>query len=71
MGPPDGLAVRATVLDPATSWPWSSGDPRIASAGVIGNAASASAEHGDAIVSRMVEAAGAVLQRLSDNHTAR
>ena len=22
--PPDGDAVRATILDPATSWPWSS-----------------------------------------------
>jgi creatinine amidohydrolase len=68
---PDGHAIRATVLDPATSWPWSSGDPRIASAGVIGDAVSASAGHGDAVVSRMVEAAGAVLQRLRDNHTAR
>ena len=69
--PPDGHAVRATILDPAASWPWSSGDPRIASVGVIGDAASASAGHGDAIVSRMIEAVGPVLQRLRDNHTAR
>jgi creatinine amidohydrolase len=69
--PPDEHAVRATVLDPATSWPWSSGDQRIAGAGVIGDAASASAGHGDAIVSRVVEAVGAVLQRLRDNHVAR
>jgi creatinine amidohydrolase/Fe(II)-dependent formamide hydrolase-like protein len=67
---PDGGAVRATILDPAASWPWSSGDPRLANAGVIGDAASASAEHGEAIVARMVEAAGPLLQRLRDNPAA-
>jgi len=67
--PPDGEAVRATILDPATSWPWSSGDRRIAAAGVIGDARSASAEHGNAIVSRVVEAAGAVLKKLRDDRT--
>src|SRR3954466_12143971 len=67
--PPDGDAVRATILDPAISWPWSSGDRRIAAAGVIGDARSASAEHGNAIVSRVVEAAGAVLKKLRDDRT--
>ena len=28
--PPDGDTVRAAILDPAASWPWSSGDQRIA-----------------------------------------
>jgi creatinine amidohydrolase/Fe(II)-dependent formamide hydrolase-like protein len=64
---PDGDAVRATILDPATSWPWSSADQRIAAAGVIGDARAASAEHGNAIVTRVVEAMGAVLKKLGEN----
>jgi creatinine amidohydrolase/Fe(II)-dependent formamide hydrolase-like protein len=69
--PPAGNAVRATILDPATSWPWSSGDQRIAAAGVIGDARAASAELGNAIVSRVVEAAGAVLKQLLANQARR
>ena len=65
--PPDAAAVRATILDPAVSWPWSSGDPRIADMGVIGDARAASAEHGKAIVERVVEAAAGVLRQLADN----
>jgi creatinine amidohydrolase/Fe(II)-dependent formamide hydrolase-like protein len=65
--PPDSEAARTTILDPATSWPWSSGDQRIAAAGVIGDARAATAEHGNAIVSRVVEAAGAVLKKLGEN----
>jgi creatinine amidohydrolase len=65
--PPAGDAVRATILDPATSWPWSSGDQRIAVAGVIGDARAASVEHGNAIVARIVEATGAVLKKLGEN----
>ena len=57
--PPDGDAVRALILDPAVSWPWSSGDKRIAETGVIGDAREASAEHGNAIVARVVDARGA------------
>ena len=65
--PQDGDVVRATILDPATSWPWSSGDQRIAAAGVIGDARAASAELGNAIVARVVEATGAVLRQLLAN----
>src|SRR6185295_3269721 len=65
--PPKGEAVRATILDPATSWPWSSGNSQIADTGVIGDAAAASAEHGRAIVARVIEAAGPVLQQLREN----
>lgn len=65
--PPDGAAVRATILDPATSWPWSSGDERIAAMGVIGDARTASVEHGNAIVARIVEAGGAVLRKLGES----
>jgi creatinine amidohydrolase/Fe(II)-dependent formamide hydrolase-like protein len=66
---PDGNVVRAAILDPATSWPWSSGDRRLADLGVIGDAAQASAEHGHAIVSRVVESAGAVLKQLRENQS--
>jgi len=65
--PPEGGTVRAAILDPATSWPWSSGDQRIAVAGVIGDARAASVEHGNAIVARIVEATGAVLKKLGEN----
>jgi creatinine amidohydrolase/Fe(II)-dependent formamide hydrolase-like protein len=65
--PPDGAAARALILDPATSWPWSSGDKRIAESGVIGDARGASAEHGNAIVSRVVEGTGAVIKQLREN----
>ncbi len=65
--PPDATAVRAIILDPAVSWSWSSGDPRIADKGVIGDAGAASAEHGQAIVERVVEAAGGVLRQLREN----
>lgn len=64
--PPDDNAVRAAILDPAVTWPWSSGDNRLADLGVIGDAASASAEHGRAIVERVVERAGVVLKQLQD-----
>ena len=69
--PPDGAAVRALILDPAMSWPWSSADKHIAEAGVIGDAREASAEHGNAIVARVVEAAGRVLGQLLGNQPLR
>jgi creatinine amidohydrolase len=69
-GPPAGEAVRALILDPGASFPWSSDDRRIAEAGVIGDARTASAEHGRAIVERAVEAAGAALRRLRESGAA-
>jgi creatinine amidohydrolase len=71
VSPPDADAVRSTILDPAVSWPWSSGDPRIADLGVIGDARAASAEHGEAIIARVVDAAGGVLRQLQANRNAR
>jgi creatinine amidohydrolase/Fe(II)-dependent formamide hydrolase-like protein len=65
--PPGGAAVRSLILDPATSWPWSSDDPRLGHQGVIGDAAAASVEHGNAIVQRVVEATGTVLRQLAEN----
>ena len=68
--PPDGGAIRSLILDPATSWPWSSDDPRITDTGVIGDPAGASAEHGRAIMERVVTAAGEVLRQLIENQKA-
>lgn len=59
--------VRTTILDAGVSWPWSSGDPRIADLGVIGDASGASAEHGQIILERILGAAGAALHRLRVN----
>jgi creatinine amidohydrolase/Fe(II)-dependent formamide hydrolase-like protein len=67
---PDGDAVRALILDPAASFAWSSDDPRLAAAGVIGDPRGASAEHGEAIVARVVEAAGAALRQLREGQPA-
>ena len=69
-GPSGGDTIHALVLDPATSWPWSSDDKRIAELGVMGDAREASAEHGNAIVARVLEAAGAILKQLRENRTA-
>jgi creatinine amidohydrolase len=69
-GPSGGAATHALVLDPATSWPWSSGDKRIAELGVIGDAREASAAHGHAIVLRVVEAVGAILKQLRESPAA-
>jgi creatinine amidohydrolase len=65
--PLDGDAVTAAILDPAASWPWSSGDKRIADQGVIGDLRQASAERGQAIVGRVIESVGAVLKQLREN----
>jgi creatinine amidohydrolase len=63
--PADAESVQALILDPSTSWPWRSDDKRIAHLGVIGDARAASAEHGRAVVERVIEAAGTVLARLT------
>jgi len=64
---PDSNFVRAQILHPATGWPWSSGDKRLAELGVIGDAGAASVEHGRAIVARVVDEAGAVFKQLLAN----
>jgi creatinine amidohydrolase/Fe(II)-dependent formamide hydrolase-like protein len=68
--PPGGEAVRALVLDPAASYPWSSDDPRISASGIMGDARGASAAHGEIIVARVVEGVGAIIQRLKDSKRA-
>jgi creatinine amidohydrolase/Fe(II)-dependent formamide hydrolase-like protein len=69
--PPDGQRVRQTILDPGVSWPWSSGDKRLSDQGMIGDLTGASAEHGHAIIARVVEAAGRALAQLIENQNSR
>jgi creatinine amidohydrolase len=68
-GPPEGDQVRRLILDPGASFPWRSDDGRIAQAGVIGDARGASAERGQTIIERVLEAAGDVLAQLIQNRT--
>ena len=65
--PPEGDAVRKTILQRGVTWPWSTDDKRIADTGVIGDPSAASAEFGQSIIDRVVETAGAVLKQLLDN----
>ena len=69
--PPNDKAVRATILDPGVSWPWSSDDERISDQGMIGDLTGSSAEHDKAIIARVVEAAGAALKQLTGNQKQR
>jgi creatinine amidohydrolase len=69
--PPLGReATRALVLDPSASYSWSSNDPRLSASGIMGDARGASAANGEIIVARVVEGAGAVIQRLKNNTAA-
>jgi creatinine amidohydrolase/Fe(II)-dependent formamide hydrolase-like protein len=69
--PPKGEGARTLVLDPAASYPWSSDDPRLSASGIMGDARGASAAHGEVIVARVIEGAGAVIQRLKANASAK
>lgn len=57
--------IRRAILDRGATWPWSSGDKTIATAGIIGgDARKANADLGEAILSSALEASAAVLERL-------
>jgi creatinine amidohydrolase/Fe(II)-dependent formamide hydrolase-like protein len=62
-----GEHVAALILDRAVTFPWRTDDSRLAHMGIIGDPAQASAEHGRAMLGRMVVAAGPVLGRLLEN----
>ncbi len=64
--PPDGEAIRNTILRKGVTWPWTTDDKRIADNGVIGDPKAASAEFGQGIIDRVVETAGTVLKQLLD-----
>ncbi len=57
--------IQRLVLDRGTTWPWSSGDDRIATSGVIGgDPRDASAELGESIIASALDACSAVLHQL-------
>ena len=66
-GPPDPKAVQALIFDRGTSWAWRTDDARLARDGIIGDASAATAELGEALLERMVAAAGAAFARLREN----
>jgi creatinine amidohydrolase len=63
---PDGGQVRATILDQAVTWPWTTDEKQIADLGVIGDAQAASAEFGQRLLDQVVETAGSVFKQLLD-----
>jgi creatinine amidohydrolase/Fe(II)-dependent formamide hydrolase-like protein len=63
-GAPRADAVRATILDPSVTWPWTTDEKAIAENGVIGDVKSASAEFGEQLLEKIAEAAGGVLKQL-------
>lgn len=65
-GDPDRTAIASSILDLGVSWPWSSGDARLADQGVTGDAHAASAEFGEKAVARLLENVRPVLQRLRE-----
>ena len=57
--------IRRTILDRGVTWPWTTGDPAIATAGITGgDPREATAGLGEAILTSAVNAAGDVLDRL-------
>jgi creatinine amidohydrolase len=57
--------IKRLVLDRGTTWPWSSGDSRIANIGIIGgDPRLASAELGESIIASALDASSAVLEQL-------
>jgi creatinine amidohydrolase/Fe(II)-dependent formamide hydrolase-like protein len=63
---PDGGQVRATILDQAVTWPWTTDEKQIADLGVIGDAHAASVEFGERLLDQVVETAGSVFKQLLD-----
>lgn len=57
--------IRRLVLERGTTWPWSSGDDRIATLGITGDdPRRASAEYGEAIIASALDACDQVLRQL-------
>lgn len=57
--------IKRQILDRGATWPWSSGDPRIATLGITGNDPRlGSAEIGEKIIASALDACALVLQEL-------
>ena len=68
LNPPSGSGMtQALVLDRAASYPWSSDDPRLSASGIMGDPRGASVAHGEGLIARVVESAGAVMRQLTLN----
>jgi len=67
--PPDAAAVTAMIVDQGATWPWSSGDRRLAVNGVTGDASMSSAEFGQRIMESILSEARGVLGRLREQGT--
>lgn len=56
--------IAVLIQDRATGWPWTSNDPEISSAGVVGDATGASAELGERLLTSVTEEYGSILATL-------
>ena len=65
--PSDPAAVQALIQDRGATWPWRTDDPSLAQEGIIGDARTASAELGAAIIERVVAGAEPIFRRLLAN----
>jgi creatinine amidohydrolase/Fe(II)-dependent formamide hydrolase-like protein len=63
---PSSDAMRATILDQAVTWPWTTKETQLAELGVIGDPHAASAEFGQHLLSQIEEMAGPVFRQLLD-----
>jgi len=64
---PEAAAIKALIFDRGASFPWRTDDPRLAHAGVIGDARAASPQLGQALIDSVVAEARGVLARLLEN----
>jgi creatinine amidohydrolase/Fe(II)-dependent formamide hydrolase-like protein len=68
---PDRAAIAALIVDQGVTWPWSSGDGRLAREGVTGDPSAASAEFGEEIIDSILREARPALERLRQNRPKR
>ena len=66
-GPPDPKAVQALIYERGATWAWRSDDKRLARDGIVGDPDGATAEHGAALIERMMAASGPIFTRLLEN----
>jgi creatinine amidohydrolase/Fe(II)-dependent formamide hydrolase-like protein len=69
--PPDRSAIADLIVDQGVTWPWSSGDKRLACDGVTGDPSGATAELGEKIIESILRGARPALERLRQNRPKR
>jgi creatinine amidohydrolase len=65
--PHDRESMEDLIFDRGVTWAWRSDDDRLAHKGIIGDAVTASAEHGEALLGVMVTQAARVFRRLLEH----